>query len=275
MSVVPDVKSIDGFSKALTQRGRSPQTATLYARQIVAFQHWDDSPEAAIGKTADAIARWLNSTRGQGLSASTVRQRLAAARAWLTYLGEDLGPLGDYKAPPLPPPDPTPLPGGMADVQAMIDITPDQCMKNVIALCGYAGLRISEAITLQVGALEQTKRRIRVTGKGDKERIVPMSEKLHDVLAQDHLVAEGPGWGVVSGGIGDSSARKRITRIAYNAGLIDVSSHDLRATFATELFKATKDVLLVSKLLGHSSIATTQAYLGFDTDAAAEAVNAL
>lgn len=270
---------LDQFRMMLVDRGRSDRTAKIYSDQMRRMHMWRSTPAYAHGAEADDIARWINQGRESGDSAATTRQKLAAARAYLVWAGEDLGPLGDYKAPPLPAPAPHPLPGGMADVAKMIDHVAGggwsdrPWLRHAIALGGYAGLRISESRSLKWGSVDFNRGELVVRGKGDKTRVVPMSDKLRVILtvvpernSRDTLIC----WGV-----SDSVVRKCISQVAYDVGLNDVSSHDLRATFATELYRKTGDVVMVSKLLGHASIATTQAYLGFDQDIAAAAVNAL
>jgi len=262
------IDRVDAFESALRARGRSHRTAKLYAAQIRSHLNWSNTTTGE----ADDLARWINDTRASGDSASTTRQRLAAARAWLAWQGQDYGPLGDYKAPPLPAPDPRPLPDGMADVARMVSRADDPNVKCAIALGGYAGLRISESLSVTWGNIEG--RRLIVRGKGDKQRTVPISSTLAKIL--DDARPEGVEPSVpICGGLTDSMARKAIVRLADQLGMPDVSTHDLRATWATCLFNSTKDVLMVSKLLGHASITTTQAYLGFDAEAAASAVEAL
>jgi site-specific recombinase XerD len=71
----------------------------------------------------------------------------------------------------------------------------------------------------------------------------------------------------------DRNARALITGIARRSGIITtVSSHDLRATFATTVYDKTKNIRLVQSLLGHASVNTTMAYLGIDNDQARAAV---
>lgn len=266
---------IESFRQSLVARGRSEATAAKYASQVQRFVLWHAAPEYDAGRCADDFARWINQGRAQGDSPSITRQRLAAARAWLDHRGESRGPLGDYKAPPLPAPNPTPLPNGMIDVARMVGSSPHNRLARVVALGGYAGLRVSESLSIRWDDYDRERRQLTVHGKGEKVRIVPVSDRLAAVLASRSDLPSVFDPDRIAGGLTDSQARKAISQLAYEVGLEDVSSHDLRATFATELFRATKDVLLVSKLLGHSSIATTQAYLSFDRDAAAQAVNAL
>lgn len=271
----PDPATITDFENSLIERGRSGRTAALYASQIRRFAVWFSAPDYDDERHADELARWINQGRAQGDSASTTRQRLAAARAWLTWSGCDHGVLGDYKAPPLPAPNPTPVYGGMKSIATMADhVVGRPALRCAVALGGYAGLRVSESLSVTWGDYDVNRKRLTVKGKGEKQRVVPVSSKLAAIL--EECRPSGPVADLrICMGLTDSTARKAITELAFVLGLPDVSSHDLRATYATSLFKATKDVLMVSKLLGHSSIATTQAYLSFDRDEAADAVEAL
>lgn len=268
--------TVDDFRDSLLNRGRAEKTANIYAGQIRRMMMWSTTTTAQIGAEADTMARWINQGREAGDGAGLTRQKIAAARAYLQWRGVDLGPLADYKAPPLPAPAPHPLPGGMDDVDRMVKQAQAENIRPwlpaAIALGGYAGLRVSEARSVTWSNLDRSRRELTVRGKGDKTRVVPVSQKLLKVLDG---IPPADRNGPICQGVSDSVTRKLITRIAYDLGIDDVSSHDLRATFATSLFRATKDILLVSRLLGHSNIATTQAYLHFDNAAAATAVDCL
>lgn len=132
----------------------------------------------------------------------------------------------------------------------------------LIALCGLAGLRIHEALSVRASDLNVETMMLRVLGKGEKVRNVPISNEL---------------WGIISLAVVESfcndnaplvelherAARKAVTVCGQRARLSrSVSSHDLRATFATELYNKTLDIRIVQEILGHSSVETTQIYTG-------------
>jgi site-specific recombinase XerD len=104
-----------------------------------------------------------------------------------------------------------------------------------------------------------------VYGKGEKERIVPISNAAWEII-QIPVIRSFVGEDAPVVGLRDRYARAVITRLAVQAGLRRrVSSHDLRATFATAVYDKTLDQKLVQDLLGHSYGSTTEIYLGRST----------
>ena len=132
----------------------------------------------------------------------------------------------------------------------------------LVALCGLCGLRVAEALAVRASHFDLSRMMLLVHGKGDKEREVPVSTAAWEVLAHpvarsfchdDALVV----------GLKDRFARTVITNLADMSGLQrHVSSHDLRATFATAVYDKTLNQRLVQELLGHSSGTTTEVYIG-------------
>ncbi len=161
----------------------------------------------------------------------------------------------------------------MDGVRRMIEVAPTEDMKVIVALCGFAGLRISEALGLQPSNIDFQTNTISVRGKGDKTRTVPMSAELRLILAP--IVIRRLGQPVLVS-MADRVARERVTKLGVQAGLAHaVSSHHLRATFATTLMESTHDLRLVQELLGHSSSRTTEAYTEVTMDRQRTAVNNL
>ncbi len=148
--------------------------------------------------------------------------------------------------------------------------------RALLELLYAAGLRVSEAIGLDREDLSLDGAFVRVIGKGDRERLVPVGE-----VALDHLIAwiDGP-WtalleqhhvAAVRGGplfLGDRGRRlarqqawAAVTAAAERARLAGrVSPHTLRHSFATHLLEGGADLRVVQELLGHASISTTQLY---------------
>lgn len=252
--------TLDQFEESLSARGLSGGTVLKYGRNIREFAEWvSGQPERACG---DQLVRWVSEVRESGAAASTVRLKLAAARAFGKFADEHVG---QYKVPPLPPATPHPLPGGIADVRRMLAVA-DGIERHVVALGGLAGMRVEEIvnITRDQAAFLGGKQYLKIFGKGGKVRMVPVSSELAVILA------EMPSTGRLVP-LSNSGARAMVTRVARRAGVVghdggEVSSHDLRATFATTVYRNTKDIRLVQELLGHSSITTTQIYVGVDAD---------
>ena len=148
--------------------------------------------------------------------------------------------------------------------------------RALLELLYAAGLRISEAIGLDREDLSVDGAFVRVIGKGDKERLVPVGDVALDwlgrwvagpraVLLARHHVAPIRGGPLFLGDRGGRLARQQawaaVKRAAGAAGLTDrVSPHTLRHSFATHLLEGGADLRIVQELLGHASISTTQLY---------------
>lgn len=272
LNVTADTRldTVDKFEAYLEARGVSSSTSRKYASLMSNFLAWHEGPRRT-ELDAQRMVDWIHARRRAGDSAATTKLRLAAARAFCTYAGFDVKPLADYKSAPLPQRKAHPLPEGIDGVRAMLAAASRPEHAALIALCGLAGLRVNEAITLtRTDVLTRGSGQVlRVLGKGEKEREVPVSPELAGYLlpaVEARLVP-----------MSNSGARAAIAATAVRAGVpgphgIPVSSHDLRATFATEVHNRTRDIVLVQKLLGHASVTTTQVYIGVDEAHAAAAV---
>ncbi len=134
-----------------------------------------------------------------------------------------------------------------------------------------SGLRISEALGLKVTdvrLVEGTAKSVRVIGKGDRERLVPLPEKfgmvfgfwLKDRARLDDVFARGVGQKPVSA----QAARAYLRGMLKKAGIDKkISPHKLRHTYATNLLNIGAELVDIQALLGHESVATTQIYTNF------------
>jgi site-specific recombinase XerD len=130
------------------------------------------------------------------------------------------------------------------------------------------GLRISEAIGLKVQdirVVDGVAKSIRVIGKGNKERLVPVPDSFGRVLgislagkpASDYVFAKAPGGEPMTA----RAARAYLSKLVYKAGIDKpITPHKLRHTYATRLLEANAQLIDIQALLGHESIATTQIY---------------
>ncbi len=140
---------------------------------------------------------------------------------------------------------------------------------NVLLLLAFTGLRVSELCSLEVQDIDFAERVVHVrSGKGDKDRIVIVPEAVATSLrglidtrhtASIHLF---PGQ---NGHISPKTAQRIVKKAALNAGIKkNVTPHTLRHSFATALLRKGGDIRFIQKVLGHSSIATTQIYTHVD-----------
>lgn len=148
----------------------------------------------------------------------------------------------------------------------LIDVAHQENHKALIALCGLCGCRVAEALSIRPSDFDLEQMLLHIRGKGDKGRHVPVSNRAWDVMALSvtrAFVSENAQ--VV--GLRDRFARQIISDLGERAGLRrHISSHDLRSTFATEIYNRTLDLRLVQELLGHSSSTTTELYTGISQD---------
>jgi len=181
--------------------------------------------------------------------------------------------LRDYSTPTPAKGQPHPLPEGMSGVERLIEHARNDQQRALVALCGMLGCRVAEALTVQPTDFNTGEMLLTIRGKGDKTRRVPISNRAWDVLAMPvtRAMCAGPNVPVV--GLKDRFARRVITDLGVKAGLKrHISSHDLRATFATAIYDKTLDLRLTQELLGHSSSATTELYTGVSLENMRKAV---
>lgn len=178
----------------------------------------------------------------------------------------------EYSSPTVPKGIPHPLPEGIEGVYRLIEATPDENRKALIALCGLCGLRVAEALAVKPCDFDLNNMLLTVRGKGDKTRYIPISAKAWTVL-QFPVTRAFCNGGLEVVGIKDRFARRVITSLGVKAGLRrSISSHDLRATFGTAVYDQTKDIRVVQELLGHASVTTTELYTGVTQAALRKAV---
>ncbi|MDT4997006.1 MAG: integrase/recombinase XerD [Pseudonocardiales bacterium] len=143
--------------------------------------------------------------------------------------------------------------------------------RALLELLYGTGARISEAVGLAVDDLELAERSVLLSGKGGKQRRVPLGSyavaavQAYLVRARPGLVRLGPGTAAVflnarGGPLSRQSAWTVLRTVAERAGLSGISPHTLRHSFATHLMEGGADVRVVQELLGHASVTTTQIY---------------
>lgn len=168
------------------------------------------------------------------------------------------------------------------EVKALFQATKEPLIILIFKTLYYTGLRVSECVNLTVNCIDFTNDVILVkSGKGNKDRIIPMNAKLKPLL-QEYVI----GWRIrkgtdrffctKSGGICPSYINRKL-KISANEAKINkhVTAHILRHSFASNLLKNGVDILRIQKLLGHASIKTTSIYTHTNIVDLGQAVNAL
>jgi integrase/recombinase XerD len=187
----------------------------------------------------------------------------------------EVDPARQVKPPSLPRRLPKALP--VVDVLRLLDTVPvDQPRsvrdKALLELLYSTGARISEAVGLDLDAVDRVDRTVLLDGKGGKQRLVPVGRpalaalEAYLVRSRPALAAAGRGTPAVflnarGGRLSRQSAWQVLKDAAERAGIgVPVSPHTLRHSFATHLLEGGADVRVVQELLGHASVTTTQVY---------------
>jgi integrase/recombinase XerD len=159
------------------------------------------------------------------------------------------------------------LPEVLSDeqVRALLGCVRNPVHKACLALMYSCGLRISEAVSLEIGAIDSANLQLRIIGKGDRERLVPLPQPALDNLRSLWKTHRNPRWLFpVHSGSGPANAqvlRRTFQEAAREAGVTRrVTPHALRHSYATRLLESGVDTRVVQILLGHVHIATTAIY---------------
>ena len=281
-------RAIDDYLAYLdVERGLAGATIRAYRGDLEDFaatagatadDAWGGSADAAVGYLA---ARTRRGQRGdQGLAPTSLRRRAAALKGFYRFAyGEGLIEVDVASHLDLPRQSRR-LPDTLdvEEVGRLLDAAAARGPRDraLLELLYAAGLRVSEAIGLDREDLSIDGAFVRVIGKGDKERLVPIGEEALDALEAWlagprtallalHHVQPARGGPVFVGDRGRRLARQQawaaVTVAAERAGLAGkVSPHTLRHSFATHLLEGGADLRVVQELLGHASISTTQLY---------------
>jgi integrase/recombinase XerD len=284
--IADDRALVDRFLDMMAAEfGASKHTLAAYRNDLERASEGIGSLGSA---SADEVARLGEKWRD--LAPSTVARRSAALRRFFGFLVDD-GLRKDDPSAALPRPRfERPLPRILepAEVERMFEAAEDKAasgepaaLRNLalLELLYGSGLRASELVGLPRGAVRPGQPFLMVRGKGDKERLVPISSRA-EAAVQKWLEAVGGDtlWLFPSGKSHLSRVRlfQVVRAIAADAGISPdrVSPHVLRHAFATHLLSGGADLRVLQSLLGHADIATTQIYTHVDSARLVELVNA-
>lgn len=254
------IESIDSFRSSLRGKGKSEQTVKAYASDLRVLLKELEVTEISAQEFEEVGMNWLTANR-KIVAAKTTGRRLTSLKQFARWAGWPIT-FEEYSAPTPLKGQPHPLPEGIAGVKKMIACANNERHAALVALCGLCGLRIAEALAVKPADFDLHTMMLTVYGKGEKARLVPVSNIAWEILQIPVTRAYVNGGGQVVD-LKDRFARALITRLGERAGLRrHVASHDLRATFATEVYDRTLDQRLVQELLGHASGVTTELYIG-------------
>ena len=266
---------LEGFL-ALSQARLAPRTVESYRRDL-------EHAAGRLGRrlsaaTTEELERYLAGLRADGLSPATIARRMAALRSFYRHLLL-LGARQDNPAAPITPPRrvrklPRTLSAGEAErlVEAAAGTTPAALRDRALVELLYgAGLRVSEAVGLERGSVHLDDRLVRCTGKGGKERVVPIGRQAVEALRR-YLSRGRPHidrrhrpelfLNQRGGPLTRAGAFLILRKLAAKAGLEPerIHPHLLRHSFATHLLEGGADLRSVQEMLGHANLATTELY---------------
>ncbi len=275
------------------ERRAAPLTVEAYGTDLADFlgflvRHLGAEPgenDLAALRAADFRA-WLAAQHAAGLAAATRARKLAALRSFYRFLARRHGlenpAIRLVSTPRVRRPAPRPLPPHDAravttDIGENSDSAMIQARDTALFTLLYGcGLRIAEALALDIrdAPLPGATGMLRVTGKGAKQRIVPVLPVVREAIAAwlPHHPDRQPGSplfvGVRGGRLDPAVAQRTMRGFRRAHGLPEhATPHALRHSFATHLLAAGGDLRSIQELLGHASLSTTQRYTEVDAQA--------
>jgi len=274
--------ALDAFDADLRRRAVAAKTRRAYAIDTHQFGRWaSERGLAPAAVDVRALRRYVAGLTEAGQAPTTVARKLAALRGLFRH-EVSIGARGENPADLLSSPKrsqrlPHVLKAG--EVGALLDRIPAtgplQIRDRALFELAYAcGLRAEELVTLDVSSVDFDSETVRVEGKGDKTRLVPVGE--HALAALERYLARGrPALSVEDADalflsksgrrLSTSDVRRRLRTWARLAArqapaLAEAHPHALRHSFATHLLEGGADLRAIQELLGHASISTTQVY---------------
>ncbi len=291
MKTVPKGDNLELLSRDYTDylmavRRLSLHTVAAYTRDLKVFTDFIKSEELDFPPDRRAARAFVSSLNRKGLDKRSVNRNLAAVRGFFRYLRkrelvtadpfEEIENLKEGRR----------IPSFLRteELEAMLDLsgTDFSSRRNqlILELLYSTGCRVSEASGIRLDDIDLRAGRIRVMGKGAKERFVylgePARQSVRDYMGLRKAVLSGLGKLNVEkslfvnkqgGALSDRSIRNIVKAAAAGAGVArKVSPHTLRHSFATHLVEGGAGIRSVQELLGHSSLRATQVYTHAELD---------
>lgn len=284
-------RALDTFLRHIhVERGLASNTVAAYRRDLRRYVAWLAEAgivDPATVRAADVTAfiRSLGEETEQPLSARSTGRALSSLRSFHRFLQEEQLVAEDVTREVAVPKAGSPLPKAIsvAAVESLLEAAAGDSAtalrdRALLELLYATGARVSEICALNVDDVSDEDV-IRLHGKGDKQRLVPVGSYAREALSA-YLVRVRPVFsrrgrhtaalflGVRGQRLSRQNAWLILRSTAEKAGLdTSISPHTLRHSFATHLLQGGADVRVVQELLGHSSVATTQIYTALTADA--------
>ena len=279
---------IDFTSYLVVEKGASPKTVEAYGRDLRLYFLWLESQAVTSLQAVDRerIAAYLLELDGRDLAPTTLKRMVASLKSFYKFCVREsiveVDPTSTLRLPKVPEALPEVL--SIEQTSTLLDQvfpptpagTRDKAMLEVLYGCG---LRVSELIALDRSGVLADEGYLRVTGKGDKQRVIPIGGTALRALSEylrsgrEHLhpkrvIAPCDGIAVFLNTQGRRITRQGVFKIVDHygrqAGINGLHPHMLRHSFATHLLEGGADLRAIQEMLGHADISTTQIYTHVD-----------
>ena len=263
------------------ERRYSPATVESYQRDILQFAEFIEAAKVKSCCQADAlhVRNFAGSRRRRGISARSLQRSLSALRGFYRYLQRERiiekNPVADVSAPGIKKKLPELL--DVDEINRLLSQAPQGTLEvrdhAMMELMYSSGLRLVELVNLNVVDLDLSQSQVRVLGKGNKLRYLPVGRAARKSLRQ--WLDERASWVVENetavfisnrgSRLSTRAVQQRMARLGRKHGLDKhVHPHMLRHSFASHLLESSGDLRAVQEMLGHADISTTQVYTHLD-----------
>jgi integrase/recombinase XerC len=270
------------YLRELARRGASPHTLKNYGSDLeqlaIYFEPPGETSPEITSLDSTLLREWLGSLYDSKLTAVSVRRKLAAVRSMFKFLQEEAIVTGNPGRRLRTPKAPQKLPDVMSEDKAngMLDAVEDgrpvekpskERDLAILELLYGCGIRVSELVGIDLGDLNLGENWLRVRGKGNKERQVPVLGRAAAAIER-YLEVRGaqPGENAVfvnnrGRRLSDRSVRSLVKFYAWmTSGDSSIHPHSFRHAYATHLLAGGADLRAIQELLGHARLSTTQKY---------------
>ena len=267
ISYIADVKNL------------SKNTTNSYKRDLNKFANFVIGLEITnYSSINDEIcSAWIGDLFSDGINPRSIQRHLSSAKGFFKYLKKNglvnTSPFDLISAPKTP----SNLPDVLSpeDVEQLLNFKPSSLVEvrdmAIVELIYSSGLRVSEAIDIDIADFEEDMSFLRVIGKGSKTRLVPLGKFAINaiknwLIERDKIVNNTDALFLNSKGtrLSVRSVQIRLKKMALKQGLPPIYPHMLRHSFATHMLESSGDLRTIQELLGHSSLSTTQIYTKLD-----------
>ena len=225
----------------------------------------------------DICSSWIGDLFSQNNNPRSIQRHLSSAKGFFRFLKKNnliaSSPFELVTAPK----SASNLPEVLTpeDVEQLLNFKPNSLIEirdlAIVELIYSSGLRVSEAVNINIGDFEEDMTFLRVLGKGSKTRLVPIgrfaiSAINNWLIERDKIVSRSDALFLNSKGtrLTVRSVQLRLKKMALKQGLPPIHPHMLRHSFATHMLESSGDLRTIQELLGHSSLSTTQIYTKLD-----------